>query len=378
MSVLTESMIFPALSDVGMTAEEDMAFLKVDLSLLGIASIDLLSSYLPLQHLDLHNNHISDISPLAGLPYIVHLNVSGNELTEIPMAMASRDSLTTVDVSRNQICDLSPIHGWHHLRELKAEENTIRGIAGIGVLRCLRVLKLARNNLVSLDGLDGARIRFLDISHNSISNLNPLTHIADTLDTLIANHNEISVLATLATSRVMTHCEVMHNNILSVDQLIYLSRLSLLRHLNIEGNAMRRRGTSVTPETEIFQSNVDVVHSDDAVFEAQEAFVVTPESPEDEAVVQIQAPEVEDSDEMGKFSKDVRLRLEVLHILPQLLSLNDCPVKCEEHVDASNYCGGVDRKYRHDTQTRYFGAMGTGVNVIYAIRAMSQLAHANE
>lgn len=84
-----------------------------------------------LREIDLSNNLLTDISPLAGLVQLEMLNLSGNQLSDItPLHRESgRFALTWLNLSRNQISDLASLKRLTDLKYLFLGSNQISDIS---------------------------------------------------------------------------------------------------------------------------------------------------------------------------------------------------------------------------------------------------------
>ena len=77
--------------------------------------------------LDLSNNQITDISPLAGLTNLTNfglLNLGRNKISDLS-PLAGLTNLERLNLSYNQISDLSPLKGLTNLKSLDLSGNPI-------------------------------------------------------------------------------------------------------------------------------------------------------------------------------------------------------------------------------------------------------------
>lgn len=94
----------------------------------GISNITGLEYCINLQILDLWDNNITDLSPLAGLTKLRMLAVPGNNISDIT-PLAGLTNLEELYLARNNISDLSPLAGLTNLEWLSLWENNISDIS---------------------------------------------------------------------------------------------------------------------------------------------------------------------------------------------------------------------------------------------------------
>jgi Leucine-rich repeat (LRR) protein len=140
----------------------------------GINSLAGIEKCVNLVSLDLGDNALRDLAPLASLAKLKKLNVEKNYLTHLK-DIAGVVSLLDLDVSDNQLTDISP------LKDLKNLER----------------LDLSKNQIADISPLAGLlKLTFLDLSWNLISDIQPLVKNAEAGglgqgDTVNLSHNRL-------------------------------------------------------------------------------------------------------------------------------------------------------------------------------------------
>lgn len=101
----------PSLSALTDLNASDIAGLDAQDNPTGVKLQDLsgLTSFTTLTTLDLSDNQIADISPLASLTGLTSLDLSGNQISKIPSDFSDLSSLTSLDLSGNLITDESQL-----------------------------------------------------------------------------------------------------------------------------------------------------------------------------------------------------------------------------------------------------------------------------
>jgi len=112
----------------------------------GIYRIDALSGLTSLEHLDLNNNYISDLSPIAGCKGLRYLDIHDNKISDISI-LSEMVYLETAYLYRNRISDISVLAGLDRLRLLHIHENQITDLSPLLGLRHLEDLNVLQNPL---------------------------------------------------------------------------------------------------------------------------------------------------------------------------------------------------------------------------------------
>ncbi|MFA5308769.1 MAG: leucine-rich repeat domain-containing protein [Dehalococcoidales bacterium] len=173
-----------------------------------------------------------NVSPLANLTDLTYLFLDGNQITDISF-LSSLNKLTELSLNNNQINNISAIARLTNLRRLQLSYNQVSDLSPLKDLTELRFLRL-NNNLISdtvfLAGL--SNIDELYLSNNHISDLTPLVQLTK-LDFLDLNGNQISDLSPLAKSSRFTSLWLNDNKITNISSL---KNLVNLRYLRLGGN----------------------------------------------------------------------------------------------------------------------------------------------
>ena len=126
-------------------------------------------------HLDLSGNAISDIAPLAELVEITHLDLSGNAISDIA-PLAELVDIRSLDLSGNAISDIAPLAELVDMGSLDLSGNAISDISALSSMTKLSHLALADNSVSTVQPLaDMEQLMSLDLSGNSISDVGPLS-----------------------------------------------------------------------------------------------------------------------------------------------------------------------------------------------------------
>jgi internalin A len=116
----------------------------LDLSDNKISDIKPLASLTNLELLSLNDNKISDIKPLASLTKLTFLTLDKNQLIDVK-PLASLTNLTQLWLAKNQIIDVKPLASLTKLRVLHLSDNKIRDIKPLASLTKVIILELGGN-----------------------------------------------------------------------------------------------------------------------------------------------------------------------------------------------------------------------------------------
>ncbi len=166
----------------------------------GIKNLEGLQHCVAVQEIDLENNEIVDLKPMAELKLLQSITLTGNKIESIaPLAELTR--VQYLELSRNAVSDLAPLAKMTNMRSLYLSKNKITNIDVVKSLPKIWTLYLAGNKvadlvpigqlkwLTSLD-LQGCEVKdlafikpltelnYLMLMDNGISDLAPLVEMA--------------------------------------------------------------------------------------------------------------------------------------------------------------------------------------------------------
>ena len=123
-----------------------------------IAKSQQIKSLAGLQHctelmlIDLEDNEISDLTPIASLEKLQSVTLAGNQIRDLtPLKHLTKMQL--LDLSDNQITDLSDLESMLNLRTLYVAKNQVKDLQPISKLGKIWSLDLANNQIESLDSI---------------------------------------------------------------------------------------------------------------------------------------------------------------------------------------------------------------------------------
>ena len=185
-----------------------------------------------LSYLDLEDNQISDLSPIAGLINLRELYLWNNPVSDLS-PVKGLTNLTELMLSNTLVSDISPVKGLTNLTRLRLRNGHVFDLSPIAGLVNLKGLDLFGNNVSDLSPLAGLiNLEWLTFERNNVSDLSPLARLINLESLLFAGNNNISDLSPLAglinLKRILSWGE-------SISDLSPLAGLTKLEDVNICG-----------------------------------------------------------------------------------------------------------------------------------------------
>jgi internalin A len=146
--------------------------------------------------IDLGNNEITDLTPIANLKKLQSVSLAHNKIVDLK-PLENLTAMQLLDVSDNEVSDLAPLSGMFNLRTLYVANNQLTTLQPISELTKMWSLDASQNQIVDLTPL--AKLTWLtslNLDQNKITALDPLKSIKD-LDLLIVSKNQITDFGTL-------------------------------------------------------------------------------------------------------------------------------------------------------------------------------------
>lgn len=159
--------------------EHCAALMLIDLEDNHIEDLSPLADLKLLQSVNLAKNQIRSLAPLAGLTAMQYLELSGNQIEDLA-PLAEMSNMRSLYLSDNKITSLQPIVGLSKIWTLYAARNPLGEMAGINQLKWLSSLDLAGSHIESLDFLTGlTELHYVNLEQNKISDWGPLVRMAE-------------------------------------------------------------------------------------------------------------------------------------------------------------------------------------------------------
>jgi Leucine-rich repeat (LRR) protein len=224
----------------------------LDLSNNFIADIAPLARLQNLQALNLYGNYIYDLGPLKGLAGLKILDLGYNLIQDLT-PLQSLTQLAELNISQNLAADLTPLGGLGNLNRLYARDNPLEtfpaafpklvgldlSAAGLGELSfvanltALKDLYVSENEITDLSPLAAlGDLRVLDISFNQVRDLSPLGGLKN-LDHLYARENPLENLPAVSGLTTLTALDL---SAAGLGDLAFAAPLTAIKKLYVSEN----------------------------------------------------------------------------------------------------------------------------------------------
>ncbi|HUU94502.1 MAG TPA: leucine-rich repeat protein [Phycisphaerae bacterium] len=226
--------------DTGDITIGDLASLtSLTASRVGIANLSGLEYCTNLEYLDLVDNDIVDLGPLAGLTKLKTLHLGNNLIVNISL-LADLPALEVLTLIANQVSDLGALQGMTSLLSLNvsyqldmqipesveaqqppgfvyADHTILSDISKLAGLTGLTELRLSGNRISDISPLAGlTELRTLGLAENRFTGLTPLQGLPN-LKTVFLNQNPITDLSPLAGNTSLGEGTTLYMNCCSPD-----------------------------------------------------------------------------------------------------------------------------------------------------------------
>ena len=203
----------------------------------GIESLTGLQCATEVTVLNLYDNNISDLSPLAGLTGLTALVFSGNQVSDLS-PLTGLTNLTFLQAFVNRISDLSPLAGLTSLEVLWMGANRISDLTPLAGLTSLTELNLEENRISDLTPLAGlTNLTELDLWSNRISDLSPLAGLTG-FEWIFLGDNRISDLSPLAGLTDVRWLVLCKNHISEIGPLVAIGVLGQGDSVELQSNPL--------------------------------------------------------------------------------------------------------------------------------------------
>ena len=135
-----------------------------DNQLTSLAGIELC---LRMEVLGASGNSITDLAPIANMTVLQKVYLARNGIADIDTLSKSAATLTELDLSDNLVADLKPLADCRGLKVLLVEKNSIADLSPLSYMKMLETLDVSENALVSVKGITRlGSLTWIDLSVN--------------------------------------------------------------------------------------------------------------------------------------------------------------------------------------------------------------------
>ena len=198
----------------------------------GIVDLTGLEHATGLRFLDLDNNQIHDVAPLASLALVTSLELNGNDVSDLT-PLASMISLTRLEIYGNGVSELAPLSALVSLEDLRMGYNDVVDLSPLSGLTSLTRLEVYDNRVSDLTPLAAlTSLEHLDLIRNRVADISPLAGLQD-LVVLRFYGNKAADLSPVAGLTSLEHLHAGYNGVVDLQPLVDLTSLT---HLFLHAN----------------------------------------------------------------------------------------------------------------------------------------------
>ena len=201
---------------------------ELDLKNNQVSNLSPIAGLIGLRELWLQDNPVSDILPVRGLTNLTHLEVDGTPVSDIS-PVRGLTNLTHLEVDSTPVSDISLIAGLINLDLLAFEGDNVSDLSPIaGLINLKRINASWGSSISDLSPLAGlTKLEEIAINAGKVSDLTPLTGLTN-LKELHFQDNDISDISPLAGLTGLTRMNLGDNNISDISPLAGLTNLKWL------------------------------------------------------------------------------------------------------------------------------------------------------
>ncbi len=179
-----------------LTVEDVKNISKVEAKGKEIKSLQGLEHCVSVQLIDLENNQISDLAPLAGLKLLQSVNLAKNQISSVE-SLKELERVQYLQLSGNSVADLAPLGKMKNMMSLYLSDNKLEEIGVVAELPKVWSLYLAGNPIKNFEPISRcARVDTLDLSNCELVDLGFLKPLTE-LKRLMLSNNKIVDLGPL-------------------------------------------------------------------------------------------------------------------------------------------------------------------------------------
>jgi len=228
---------------------------------------ELCLKYPHIEHADIPYNGLETLRDLQKFHHLRWLNAAHNELTTFDLDVdwniesnSGNQSLLQLIVSCNALTKLDSLSQHQHLEILDLSFNELTDLSALASLHLLQSLNIDHNQIDDLSPLKQLPIAEFIGSHNRITSLDALC--AEHIRLCNVANNAITHLDCTRSWQQLTEFNIAGNKVQSFQALHNLTRLSLLRTLNVERNPIEFTQNPVDIEVLMTQHEDEVLENE--------------------------------------------------------------------------------------------------------------------
>jgi len=151
---------------------------QINLADNAIEDVSPLAGLMNVQSLDLSKNKIGDLTPLGKLAKLQYLQLEGNQIEKLD-ALKELKKLSALYLSKNKVQSVAPLSGLEKLTSLYLDDNQLTDVKGLEKLKWLSSLDLRNNKIEDVTPLASmTELRYTMLQKNKVTDIAPLVAMA--------------------------------------------------------------------------------------------------------------------------------------------------------------------------------------------------------
>ena len=197
------------------------------------ADISVIANMTTLTHLELYDNDLTDITFVENMTNLEHLILYENAITDIT-PLENLSNLEYLDLYFNSITDIAPLAGKTNLINLYLDRNQITDLSPLAASTNLISLGLYKNDLTDLTGLENmSQLEFLDASVNDLTDLTAIDNLTNLIGLYLEDCNFITDITPVEN---LVNLEYLYLSSNWIEDITPVSGLTNLIELSLDAN----------------------------------------------------------------------------------------------------------------------------------------------
>lgn len=223
-----------------------------ELTSLGLARLDIRDvsplAQLSLFSLNLSDNFVTDIGPLASRTGLVWLHLGGNHISDTS-ALSAMTQLSMLNLHSNAVADIGPLAKLVKVDWMDLGRNAFSDISALSEMTELRTLNLRENSIADIEPLAKlVKLEWLDLRRNNIADISGLSAMTE-LSTLNLDNNAVTEIEPLQGLTKLAWLGLVDNRVVNIGPLVedpvFSGLVSNSGYVGLDGNPLEEASVNV-------------------------------------------------------------------------------------------------------------------------------------
>ncbi|MDO4633556.1 MAG: leucine-rich repeat domain-containing protein [Eubacteriales bacterium] len=183
-----------------------------------ITDLDVCEQMIELTSMAADKNQITSAAGLVNSTQIKTLNLAKNQISDLSFMENYTDKLEMLNITENQVSSLKPLAGCSSLKTLLAGKNQLTSLEGLEDKTSLYAVMADHNQISDLTPISNsaAVLLYADFGNNQLTDVSALSKLTGRKLAVFLENNQISDISMLPTERNYIHLSVYGNQIQDV------------------------------------------------------------------------------------------------------------------------------------------------------------------